>query len=195
MAKGQRRQPDHYTRRAHAEGRPARSVYKLEEMDRRWGLLRPGDRVLDLGCAPGSWLQYAGEKVGAAGRVLGLDLNRVTIGLPPQVEARQADIFALTIDELRGPFDVVLSDMAPSTMGDHATDALRSAALAERALAIAAAVLVPAGHVVVKVLEGRDLPALVQGMRQSYLKVEQLRPAATRKRSTEIFLLGLGKKV
>src|SRR5687768_5337254 len=113
-----RRRPDHYARRAKKEGRPARSVYKLEEIDGRWRLLRRGDRVLDLGCAPGSWMQYAAERVGPGGRVVGYDLAPVTIRLPPQAEAHVADVFALDPAGLGGPFDVVVSDMAPSTMGD-----------------------------------------------------------------------------
>jgi len=189
-----RRHPDHFTRRAKREGRPARSVYKLEEIDRRWHVIGRGKKVLDLGAAPGSWTQYAAERVGAEGRVVAYDLKPLEVGLPPHVSASQADVFALPPETLGGPFDVVLSDMAPATMGDHRTDALRSAALAERALDIADQVLAPGGHVVVKVLEGGELPALVQRVRERYGKAERLRPEATRKSSTEIFVIGLDKK-
>ena len=189
-----RREQDHFGRRAKAEGRPARSVYKLEEIDQRWRLLRQGDSVLDLGCAPGSWLQYAADKVGGRGRVLGYDLKPVAISLPAHAEARVADAFALEERELGGSVDVVLSDMAPSTMGDHKTDASRSAGLAERALDVAVRHLKRGGHVVVKVLEGGDVPAIVRRMRGEYGKVELLRPLATRRESTEIFLVGLGKR-
>jgi 23S rRNA (uridine2552-2'-O)-methyltransferase len=187
-----RSRPDHYARRAKAEGRPARSAYKLEEIDLRWRLLRPGARVLDLGSAPGSWLQYAGEKVGTQGTVEGYDLKPVTLPLPRHVTAHVGDAFAL--EPVGQGFDVVLSDMAPATMGDHKTDAIRSANLAERALDMADARLRRGGHVVVKVLEGGDVPALVQRMRRDYGKVERLRPKATRRESTEIFLVGLAKK-
>ena len=190
----QRRNQDHFGRRAKQEGKPARSVYKLEELDSRWHLLRRGDKVLDLGCAPGSWLQYAAERVGPGGRVLGYDLKPLAISLPPHAEARVGDAFAIPDVELPGGVDVVLSDMAPSTMGDHKTDAARSAALCERALDLADRLLRPGGHVVVKALEGGDVPALVRRMRAGYDKVEQLRPQATRARSTEIFLVGLGRK-
>jgi len=190
---GRKREQDHFGRRAKAEGRPARSVYKLEEIDQRWRLLRGGDRVLDLGCAPGSWLQYASEKVGDRGRVTGYDLKPVSISMPGNVDARVGDAFAIPSDAVAGPIDVVLSDMAPSTMGDHKTDAIRSAGLAERALDMALMHLRKGGHVVVKVLEGGDVPAIVQRMRKEYGKVELLRPQATRRESTEIFLVGLGK--
>jgi 23S rRNA (uridine2552-2'-O)-methyltransferase len=190
---GRKREQDHFGRRAKAEGRPARSIYKLEEIDQRWRLLRGGDRVLDLGCSPGSWLQYASEKVGHRGHVTGYDLKPVGISIPGNVEARVGDAFAIPPEAVIGPMDVVLSDMAPSTMGDHKTDAIRSAGLAERALDMATVHLRKGGHVVVKVLEGGDVPAIVQRMRKEYGKVELLRPQATRRESTEIFLVGLGK--
>ena len=189
-----RRQQDHYARRAKQEGKPARSVYKLEEMDRRWQLLKKGDIVLDLGCAPGSWTQYAAKCVGPTGRVVGYDLNSVKTSLPPHAEVRVGDVFSLSPSELEGPFDVVLSDMAPATMGDHKTDAARSAVLAETALSLGERCLRPGGHVVVKVLEGGDVPALVQRLREHYDEVKRSRPRATRQASTELFLIGRGKR-
>jgi len=189
-----RREQDHYGRRAKAEGLAARSVYKLEEIDARWHLLRPGFRVLDLGCSPGSWLQYASERVGPTGRVIGYDLKAVTISIPGNVEARVGDAFAIAPADVPGPFDAVLSDMAPATMGHHGTDALRSAALAERALQMADAHLRRGGCFVVKVLEGGEVPALVKLMRALFERIERLRPLATRKESTEAFLIGLGRK-
>lgn len=191
---GNRRESDHYSRRAKDEGHPARSIYKLEEIDARWKIFKRGQRVLDLGCAPGSWMQYAAAKVGAEGRVLGFDLSEVKIALPANAEARVGDIYALTRADLGGVVDVVVSDMAPHTMGDHKTDALRSAALAERALQVAEEHLAPGGCVVVKVLEGGDVPQIVKQMRTVYEKVELLRPRATRKHSTELFLVGLKKR-
>ncbi len=188
-----RRPQDHYGRRAKAEGHAARSIYKLEEIDGRWRLLRPGQVVIDLGCAPGSWMQYAALRVGPRGRVLGYDLAPLRVSLPAHAEARVGDVFALDVATLPEA-DVVLSDMAPSTMGDHQTDAARSAGLAERALHLAEARLKPGGHLVVKVLEGGDVPALIKRMRSVFERVEQLRPQATRKRSTEMFLIGLGKR-
>jgi 23S rRNA (uridine2552-2'-O)-methyltransferase len=188
-----RRYQDHYGRKAKKEGHPARSVYKLEEMDVRWKLLRKGLRVLDLGCAPGSWMLYAADKVGPSGSVVGYDLKPLEVSMPAHAVAHVGDAF--NIDLGPSSFDVVLSDMAPSTMGDHRTDAARSAGLAERALDVAERHLCVGGACVVKLLEGGDVVQLVKRMRTLFDKVERLRPQATRKDSTEIFLVGLGKKV
>ncbi|MEO0459638.1 MAG: RlmE family RNA methyltransferase [Myxococcota bacterium] len=189
MTRGKR--SDHYTRKARAEGRPARSVYKLEEIERRFRMLRPGARVLDCGCAPGSWTQFAAERVGPSGHVLGLDLKPITIPLPAWADARVGDVFEIDAAEL-GRFDVVLSDMAPSTSGDHRTDALRSAGLAEKTLELGQAVLGSGGATVIKVLEGAEVPFLVDSMQKLFKRVSRVRPDATRKRSREIFLVGVG---
>lgn len=185
--------PDHFARRAKQEGLAARSVYKLEEIDQRWQVIGRSARVLDLGCAPGSWMQYAANKVGTHGEVLGFDLEEVSVSLPAHADARIGDVYELEEADLGAAFDTILSDMAPATMGDHKTDAARSVALAESALAIADAHLLAGGCFVVKVLEGGDVPALVADMRRRYEQVERLRPKATRKHSTELYLVGLHK--
>jgi len=190
--RGDRKRPDFYSRRAKASGRAARSVYKLEEMDQRWKILKKGQRVLDLGCSPGSWLQYAAEKIGPQGEAIGYDLKPVNATLPAHAEALIGDVYELDIESL-GTFDVVLSDMAPSTIGDRKTDAWRSAALAENAMLLAERILNPGGHFIAKILEGGDVPELIKKMRTQYAKATQTRPKATRKESTEIFLVGLGK--
>lgn len=197
---GDRRQ-DRFARQAKAEGRPARSVYKLEEIDARVQLLRPGMRVLDLGAAPGSWTQYAAEAVGPRGQVVAFDLQPLRLVLPPQVTFAQGDVYEL--GKRGGPlapgsglglFDVVLSDMAPSTMGHQKTDALRSAALCEQAIFVAEHFGRVGSHLVVKALEGGEVPQLAQTMRTAYTKLVRIRPEATRKQSTEIFLVGLHKR-
>ena len=187
--------PDHFTRRAQAAGHPARSIYKLEEMDRRWRLLRQGARVLDLGAAPGSWLVYAASRVGGRGHVVGVDLQPLApnLKLPPWAQAVQADAFTWQ-PEGRADFDLVLSDMAPKTSGDAMGDGARSAALAERALELALVRGAPGGHVAIKLLESEAAQMLAQRLRVHYDRLERLRPQATRRHSREIFLLGLGKK-
>lgn len=190
----QRRPQDHYARRAKREGKAARSIYKLEEIDSRWQVIPKGGSVLDLGCSPGSWMQYAAQAVGPQGRVIGYDLKPVEVSMPGHAEPRIGDVYELDPEALEGPFDVVLSDMAPSTMGDHTTDALRSAALVEWALHVAQLHLKPGGNAVFKILEGGEVPKIVSAMREGFSKVQRLRPKATRKQSTELFLIGLGKR-
>src|ERR1700748_638810 len=131
--------PDHFTREAKKAGFPARSVFKLEEIDRRVRLLRPGMRVLDLGATPGSWSLYAAQKIGPRGKLLAVDLDPLGTALPPQAEFFQGDAFSLTSDELArfAPYDVVLSDMAPRTSGTRVSDQARSFELFMRALAVA----------------------------------------------------------
>ncbi|MEM6531569.1 MAG: RlmE family RNA methyltransferase [Myxococcota bacterium] len=187
------KQSDHYTRRARKEGRPARSVYKLQEIDEKHKILRADAHVLDLGCSPGSWIQYAAERVGSGGRALGFDLKPIEVSLPAHAEAYVGDAFELR-EELEHAFDVILSDMAPATSGDRKTDALRSAGLVERALDVADAQLKPGGSVVLKVFEGGDVPLLVKRMQGAFEKVVRARPDATRKHSVEIFLVGLRKR-
>lgn len=188
---------DHYFRKAKREGFAARSVYKLEEIDRRKRLLRPGLRVLDLGAAPGSWLEYAARRVGAQGRVVGVDLQPLK-GPPPApatfLLADALEVEPALLLEQGGPYDMILSDMAPRTTGIPSADAARSAALVRRALALAAAVLRPGGTLLVKVFQGGELPALRREFAAAFERVSLEKPKASRSESVEIFLLGLGKK-
>jgi 23S rRNA (uridine2552-2'-O)-methyltransferase len=184
---------DHYFQRAKREGFAARSVYKLEELERRFRLLAPGRRVLDLGCAPGSWLQYAAQRVGPQGCVVGVDLQPVTVSLPAQASSLVADVFALEPAQLpagAAPFDVILSDMAPATTGIRSADAARSAQLVLRALALAGPLLRPGGSLLVKVFQGAELPALREAFRQAFARVQIAKPKASRAESVEVYLLG-----
>ncbi|MCS6797141.1 MAG: RlmE family RNA methyltransferase [Myxococcota bacterium] len=192
MTRGRRLQ-DHWGRRARREGWPARSVYKLAEIDRRLGLLRPGARVLDLGAAPGSWAMYAAERIGPPGRLVAVDVRPLEVALPANVQVEQADVFELEAETL-GCFDVVLSDMAPSTSGHGIVDVGRSEALFERALELARTVLVPGGAFVGKVFQGPGLVALRAKLQSSFEQVRVLRPEATRRESRELFLAGLRRR-
>jgi 23S rRNA (uridine2552-2'-O)-methyltransferase len=188
---------DHYFKRAKREGFAARSVYKLEEIERRQRLLAPGQRVLDLGCAPGSWLQYAARRVGPSGSVLGLDLEAVAVSLPAQAQARVGDAFALDAAALLaegGPFDVILSDMAPRTSGIRSADAARSAQLVEQTLALAATLLRPGGTLLVKVFQGAQMEALRADFRRAFARVHIVKPRASRSESVEVYLLGEEKR-
>lgn len=191
-AVGGRRQ-DHFTRKAFREHYPARSVYKLEEIDRRLRLLRPGLAVLDLGAAPGSWLLFLARAVGPRGRVLALDLQDLRIDLPPNARFLRGDCEVLA-PEVRaaGPFDLVVSDMAPSTTGDRATDQIRSGDLFLSALRLAAAVSRPGAAFVGKIFQGPSFEEARAELRRGWSEVRVIRPEATRRESYEVFLAGRG---
>ena len=191
--------PDAFSQRAKAEGYPARSVYKLEEIDRRCRLLRPGMKVLDLGCAPGSWLLYAAKKVGPSGKVRGIDLTPLTIGMPANAQAIVGDAFSRDgeVDAfLRSlaPYDAVISDMAPSTSGNRFADQARSAELVDRTLDLAEELLAPGGAWVAKLFMSDDLPRLRTRVRALFAEERILRPEGTRAVSYEVFLVGLKRR-
>jgi 23S rRNA (uridine2552-2'-O)-methyltransferase len=187
---------DHYARKARKERYPARSVYKLQEIQKRFAVIRPGDRVLDLGCAPGSWLIYAAGLVGPSGRVVGIDVSPVTVRLPAHVTVLIEDVFEL-VDEpgafFGQEFDVVLSDMAPATTGSRGVDAARSYDLCEAALAIARKVLRPGGRFVCKIFQGEDFKAFSEAVKTGFAEFKIFKPQSCRKASKEIYLIGKGK--
>jgi 23S rRNA (uridine2552-2'-O)-methyltransferase len=189
-----RRPQDHFGDRAKREGYPARSVYKLQEIDRRTQLLRRGQRVLDLGAAPGSWTLYAAERVGREGKVLSVDLNDARIQLPAQVTFRVLDVFAVDARAEFGSaaFDVVLSDMAPHTSGQRHRDQFGSYELYMQALRVAREVLVPGGAFVGKIFQGPELEAARAATRAAFERVRIVKPEASRDESFEIFLVGTG---
>lgn len=185
---------DQYFKKAKAEGYLARSAYKLQEIQERHHLLRPGMRVLDLGCAPGSWLQVAARRVKHRGVVVGIDLTPVTIDLPENVRTVAGDVFKVTAEDmvemLGGPADVVLSDMAPNTTGDPEGDHYRSVALCRRVLELLPVVLDPGGSLAMKVFEGGAYPELLHETHRHFEFVKGLKPEATREVSREMFIIG-----
>jgi 23S rRNA (uridine2552-2'-O)-methyltransferase len=191
------RRPDHYARRARQEGFAARSAYKLAEMDRKWGLLAPGDAVLDLGASPGSWTQYA---LGKGAKVVAVDLKRLTRGLGGRVAFVQADVFEVEPERLKEAspggqgYDAVISDMAPATSGDRFVDSQRSLRLAERALEIAREVLKPGGSLVIKLFQGEDDAAFAREMAQGFAELKRFKPKTSRAESSEIYLVGLSQR-
>lgn len=188
--------PDRFTRAAKDAGFPARSVFKLEEIDRRTRLLRPGMHVLDLGASPGSWSMYAAQKVGRQGRVLAVDLEPLATALPACAEFVQGDALSLANEDLArfAPYDVVLSDMAPRTTGNRVTDQTRSFELFMRALAVAAILGKAGGSFVGKIFMSDDLPAARAELRKHYGTERLIRPEGTRAVSTELFVVGLEKR-
>ena len=188
---------DHYTRQAKKENFAARSVYKLQEIQKKYAILSRGARVLDLGCAPGSWLQFAARQVGPGGRVVGIDLTPVTIQLPETVTVITGDVADLEghLAELgQTRFDAVLSDMAPATTGNRHVDQARSLGLCEAALYIAERTLAPGGHFVCKIFQGGDTKAFTEAVKSRFQRQAALRPKSTRKASREVFIIGLQKR-
>lgn len=190
---------DHYFRKAKQENFAARSVFKLEEIDKKFKLFKPGQIVLDLGASPGSWSQYASKAVGEKGRVLGVDLSPVTVKLKNAVFI-QADLRDLNLEEIfkehgfEPPFNLVLSDMAPKTTGIRMTDQARSMELCELALDVARRFLKKDGHFVCKLFHSDDFTKLRDEIKKSFNRFEAVRPDSVRKISKEIFLVGIGKK-
>jgi len=187
---------DHYFQRAKRENYPARSVYKLQELDKRFGIFKPGQIVLDLGAAPGSWTLWAAKKVGERGFVLAADLQATETGFPSNVAFHQEDVYERseafeTELAARGPFNIVMSDMAPKTTGHKGTDQARSILLCEEALLVACMTLVKGGHFVVKVFQGPDEQAYRESLRTYFSKVKTFKPKSSRAESKEMFVVGL----
>ena len=188
---------DAHFRRARAAGYRARSAYKLIELDDRFRILRPGDLVADLGAWPGAWLQVAAERVGPAGRVVGMDLSRVTPLGAPHVTVLVGDVrdpgaIAALREALGGRASVVLSDLAPKLTGVRDTDAARTTELALAALDATAELLRPRGRMLIKLFMNSDFPALIDRMRRSFTQVRTTKPEATRRASSEVYALGHG---
>lgn len=185
-----KRPQDHFGDRAKREGFAARSVYKLEEIDKRVRLFRKGMRVLDLGAFPGSWTQYAAEKIGPGGNLVGLDIQEFKGKLPPHAQILHRDVFTFDPTEF-APRDLVMSDMAPSTSGARSLDQYRSYELFMRALQIATEVLSPGGSFVGKIFQGAEFEEARKSVRQHFSEVKIVKPKATRSESYEVFLVGL----
>jgi 23S rRNA (uridine2552-2'-O)-methyltransferase len=182
---------DHYSRQAKKDQFPARSVYKLAEIQKKHRLIQKGDRVLDLGCAPGAWLLYTAKLTGPKGWVFGVDLKPVSIQLPSHTKIITADVFTLEVGSLEKGFNVVLSDMAPATTGHKVVDAARSYNLCETALNIAQSILLPGGSFVCKIFQGPDFNLFLDAVRAGFKRLKVFKPQSSRKTSKEIYVIGL----
>ena len=191
----QRQLNDPFVARARAEGYRSRAAYKLIELDDKFGFLRPGGRVVDLGAAPGGWCQVAVARTGARGRVVGIDY----LGMEP---VDGADVLEMDfLDEaaparlealLGGEADVVMSDMAAPTTGHRATDHLRIVSLAEEALGFAEEVLAPGGAFLAKVLQGGSESNLLSRLKGGFARVAHAKPEASRADSAEMYVVATG---
>ena len=186
---------DPFVQRAQSEGWRSRAVFKLEEIDRREHLLKPGQTCLDLGAAPGAWSQYARRRVGRNGRVIATDV----LAMPElagvefvQGDIREQEVLDELLRLLPGrQVDVVLSDMAPNLSGVEVIDQPRSVDLAQLALDLCARILKPGGCALIKVFQGAGFRELAQSARGRFARVRILKPAASRSRSPEMYLLAM----
>ncbi|MGC8871751.1 MAG: RlmE family RNA methyltransferase [Caldimicrobium sp.] len=188
---------DKWAALAKEKGYPARSVFKLKEIQEKFQIIKPGFKVLDLGASPGSWSQFVCEVVGKEGKVVGVDLEPVKFH-SKLFTFLQKDVFDLNkrdFEELGfTEFDVILSDMAPKTTGIEDRDHLRSVELVLKALELCKEFLKRGGSAVVKIFDGPELPRVHKEFEKIFRSVKIFRPKATRKGSKELFLIGLNKK-
>ena len=193
-----RSRPDFYAQKAKKEGFMARSVYKLEEIQTKNRLIKPGDRVLDIGASPGSWTQYCLRLLKGKGAVIAADLKPLgKFKAQGELHFIQGDVFSPevrgSLSEL-GPFDVIISDAAPSTSGNRLMDTRRSYNLVEQILDFTMIWLKPGGNFTVKVFQGGDETEIFEKMKESFDQVKKLKPKAVRKESFEYYFIGLGRK-
>jgi 23S rRNA (uridine2552-2'-O)-methyltransferase len=191
------RRKDAFYRRAQAAGYRARSAFKLAELDRRFGLLRRGDFVVDLGAWPGGWLQVILERIGPDGRVVGVDLADIPPLAAANVALLEADVRepatgSRILDLLGRPADAVLSDLAPKLTGVQATDEARCEVLVRAAIDLLPALLRPGGRLLTKLFMDPRHDALLEELGERFTEVKITRPAATRRGSAELYAAGLG---
>lgn len=194
-----RKVQDHYFKKAKKDNYPARSVYKLEEAQKKYRFIRRGDTVLDFGCYPGSWSIYAAKVAGPKGLVVGVDLQEgkeAKTANSADIKWFCADIMSddvvAKIQSLKKSYRVVLSDIAPRTSGNKWVDQQQSLNLARRVLELAASLLDKEGNFYVKVFEGEDFKEFVDSVRKCFKTVRIVKPKSSRSESREVFVLGIG---
>jgi 23S rRNA (uridine2552-2'-O)-methyltransferase len=196
-----RKVQDHYFKKAKKDKYPARSVYKLEETQKKHRIIKRGDTVLDFGCFPGSWSIYAARLVGPEGLVVGVDLQeaeKTSVAKGAEIiwlcDDIMSDDIVGKVQETRKIFSVVLSDIAPRTSGNKWVDQQQSLNLARRVLELASSLLKKGGNFYVKVFEGEDFKDFVDSVRKNFKTVKIVKPKSSRSESREVFVLGLGYK-
>jgi 23S rRNA (uridine2552-2'-O)-methyltransferase len=189
---------DHYYNKAKKENFLARSVYKLDEIDKKHKIIKTGQRVLDLGYHPGSWTQYVSDMVGPQGKVVGIDIKPVNKKL---LTLKNINLFEKDIFDVQAPkdlgleeVDVLLSDMAPNTTGIKSVDQIRSLALVEAVFDFMPRVLRPGGDIVIKVFDSHQAQDFLKSQKKLFNKLEFLKPKSTRSVSKEFFVIGKGYK-
>jgi 23S rRNA (uridine2552-2'-O)-methyltransferase len=189
---------DYYAKKAKKEKYPARSIYKLEEVQQKYQVMRKGDSVLDLGCYPGSWSLYASEVVGEKGLVVGVDLQQADQAPRPggsPIHWLCQDILEpemiVMVRKFRPAFRVLISDLAPKTTGNRWADAQKSLILVRHTLDLADELLLDKGNFICKVFQGEDFPEFVNQVKERFALAKVLKPKSSRIESREVFVLGM----
>ena len=189
---------DFYTKKAQKEGYPARSVYKLQEIQQKFGVIKKDFKVLDVGAAPGSWTMYRMKRLGESGYLSAIDLKPLSVTIKnPNFFFVQGDAFDQANIQMlaeKGPYNAVVSDAAPSTTGNKIVDTERSIQLIESIYNTALQVLIPGGNFVFKMFQGGKEKEILEDMKKHFNAVKILKPQASRSNSFETFVIGLGKK-
>jgi 23S rRNA (uridine2552-2'-O)-methyltransferase len=185
---------EYYTELAKKQNYPARSVYKLKEIDEKYKIFKKGDQVLDLGSAPGSWLLYVSEKIGDQGAVIGADIEEVKIPQKNNITFIKKSIFDFEESDFEKKFDAIIADLAPKTSGIIFLDAGKSLELSEKAFEIAGLFLKPGGNFVCKIFDSKEATDFFKQMGKSFDFSKRFKPKAVLRASKEFYIIGKGFK-
>ena len=198
MPKNSYEKPDYWSQKAFSEGYPARSVYKLQEIDEKFGMIKKNYTVLDLGAAPGSWTTFLLRKMEGSGKVVSCDLNPLSKSVKGEnLTFIQGDLNAPEVRKIikeNGPYDLVVCDAAPKTTGNRTVDTARSEQLVEMAIWYAQSMLKQGGNFTVKIFQNGDQQRLLKEMREIVTQAKGFKPEACRNESFETYLVGINKK-
>jgi 23S rRNA (uridine2552-2'-O)-methyltransferase len=189
------RKNEFYTMLAKKEGYPARSVYKLKEIDEKYKIIKKSNRVLDLGCAPGSWLLYISQKVGNKGKVVGVDIEEIKIPQKANIIFIKRSILDVKESDFKDKFEVVVSDLSLKTSGVKFLDTGKSLELAEKSFEIAKLFLLPGGNFVCKIFENESSDEFFKKVKNCFDFAKRFRPKAVIKKSKEFYVIGRGFRV
>ena len=188
------RKNEFYTMLSKKEGYPARSVYKLKEIDEKYKIIKKSNRVLDLGCAPGSWLLYISQKVGNKGKVIGVDIEEIKIPQKANINFIKRSILDLKESDFKDKFEVVVSDLSSKTSGIKFLDTGKSLELAEKSFEIAKLFLLPGGNFICKIFENESSDEFFKKVKNCFDFAKRFRPKAVIKGSKEFYIIGRGFK-
>ena len=186
------RQNEFYTTLAKKDGYPARSVYKLREIDEKYKIIKENSRVLDLGCAPGSWILYISQKVGKGGKVIGVDIEEIKIPQKSNITFIKKSVFDLKESDFKDKFGAIVSDLSPKTSGVKFLDSGRSLKLAEKSFEIVRLFLLPGGNFVCKIFENESSEEFFKKIKNHFDFAKRFKPKAVIKKSKEFYIIGKG---